>query len=379
MIMGDIFVCKSQEDFIPGLQLNKGFYYDIVKPLIDKEYPNIRYAAALTGHCSDVFGFDDYKSTDHVWGPRLQIFLEEENYYTLKDDLDTLFRYNLPFEYKGFPTNYKAVEGWFNNAYMQYKKAYPINHFIEIETVNSFFNRDIVINKDWKIDFNDWLAYPVQNLLELTSGEVFYDDIGDLTKARQALAFFPDEVLVLRTYILWKAINEEQAFIGRCAEKNDRIGESLITSRIINKLMKICFYYEKKYFPYSKWFGVAFSKLKIAKSVSTLIEKVITSAERKEREEALNNLYIELIHKHNSIGLTDYVEPKIINYYNRGYIGFDSEIILEELSKEIDWGKIKDIDLLSRIELFDDSNFGCNYSVNKRIVEESMIKKDSNM
>lgn len=377
--MNDIFICKSQRDFIPGLQLNKEFYNDVIKPLINKEYPNLKYAAALTGHCSDVFGFDDYKSTDHVWGPRLQIFLEKEDFNVIKDNLDTLFKYNLPFEYKGFPTNYKAVEGWFNNAYMQYKKEYPINHFIEIETVNSFFNRDIIIDEDWKINFEDWLAFPIQNLLELTSGEVFYDGLGDLTKARRALAFFPDEVLILRTYILWKAINEEQAFIGRCAEKDDRIGESIITNRIINKLMKICFYYEKKYFPYSKWFGVAFRKLKIFKIVSPLIEKALTSTERKERETALNDLYVELIHKHNSLGLTGYVEPKITNYYSRGYTGFDSELILKELSEKINWNKIKDIDLLSKIELFDDSYFGCSYLINKKIVGESTMKKDGNV
>lgn len=371
--MNDIFVCKTEEDFIPGLQLNKGFYFDIIKPLIYKHYPNIRYAAALTGHCSDAFGFDDYKSTDHVWGPRLQIFLNEENFSELKDKLDTLFKYNLPFQYKGFPTNYKSVEGWFSNAYMQYKEVYPINHFIEIETANSFVNRDIVINKDWQIDFNDWLTFPIQNLFELTSGEIFYDGTGELTKARQALGFFPDEVLILRIFILWKAISEEQAFIGRCAEKNDKIGESIITNRIINKLMKICFYYEKRYYPYSKWFGLAFKKLKISDIVSPLIEKAITSDKRKVREAALNDLYIELVHKHNSLGLTNHVEPRIINHYNRGYIGFDSELMLQELSKKINWEKIKDIDLLSRIELFDDSYFGCNYLTNKKIVEKSII------
>jgi len=377
--MNDIFVCKSQKEFIPGLELNKEFYFDIIKPLIDNAYPNLRYAAALIGGCSDVLGFDDYKSTDHVWGPRLQIFLEEENFDFIKDKLDTIFKHSLPFEYKGFPTNYKVVEGWSNNGYMQYKQEYPINHFIEIETVNSFFNRDITINKDWKIDFKDWLSFPEQHLLELTSGEVFYDGIGDLTKARQTLEFFPNEVLSLRMFMLWKSIYEEQAFIGRCAEKDDRIGESIITNRIINKLMKICFYYERKYFPYSKWFGVAFKKLEISKIISPLIEKVIASEERKEREKALCHLYIELIHKHNSLGLTSYVEPKIINYYSRGYLGFDSELILNELSKNINWSKIKDIDLLSKVELFDDSYFGCTYLTNKKIVEQSIIKKDNNV
>lgn len=81
----------------------------------------------------------------------------------------------------------------------------------------------------------------------------------------------------------------------------------------------------------------------------------------------------EIIYKHNFLGLTDYVAPKIINYYNRGYIGFDSELILRKLSKNIDWSKIKNVELLSNVELFDESYLDCNYSINKRVVEESMI------
>ncbi|WP_291578981.1 DUF4037 domain-containing protein [Clostridium sp. UBA6640] len=370
--MNDVFVCKGPEEFIPGLELNKGFYFDIVKPLLDKKFSNVKYSAALMGHCSDVLGFDDYKSTDHVWGPRLQIFLEENNFNEIKRELDDFFKYNLPSQYRGFPTNYKAIEGWFNNAYMQFKESYPINHFIEIETVSNFFNRDISVDIHSKVEFEQWMAFPPQNLLELTSGEVFHDGIGELTKVRNLLSFFPNEVLLLRIFFLWKSINEEQAFIGRCRENNDAIGENIITNRILNKLIKLCFYYEKKYYPYSKWLGTAFKKLEISKRVMPFIDNAMHATSIKKRERALIDLYIEIINKHNSIKLTEYVEPKIINYYNRGYLGFDSERVLEKISKKINWDKIRDVELLSKVELFDDSYFGCNYLVNKKIVEESL-------
>lgn len=372
--MNETFKCKSEKDFIKGSDLNRGFYFDIVKPIIDKQYPNLKYSAALIGHCSDVLGFDDYKSTDHVWGPRLQIFLQEDDFYIMKDKLDILFKYKLPFEYKGFPTNYKAVEGWFNNAYMEKTNQYPINHFIEIETVDNFFNRDIYLDKALNIKFEEWLAFPIQNLLELTSGEVFYDGSYELTKTRQAISFFPKEVLLLRLFILWKSINEEQAFIGRCAERGDRIGESIITNRIIGKLMKVCFYYERKYYTYSKWFGRSFKNLASYKIMQPLIDEVINSNKRDDREKALNDFYIEVIKKHNELGLTDYIEPKIINYYDRGYLGFDSEVILKALEENIDWTKIKNLELLSKIELFDDSYFGCNYEINKKIVDQCILK-----
>ena len=42
---------------------------------LTKEFPRLRYAAALLGPGSEVLGFDTERSTDHDWGPRLQVFL----------------------------------------------------------------------------------------------------------------------------------------------------------------------------------------------------------------------------------------------------------------------------------------------------------------
>lgn len=366
--MDDIFVCKNSEEFIPGLKLNRGFYFDVIKPLIDKKFPNLNYAAALIGHCSDVLGFDDYKSTDHVWGPRLQIFLQEKDFQSYHNKLDELFKYNLPFKYKGFPTNYKAVEGWFNNAYMQFTKKYPINHFIEIVTVKSFFNRDISFDIDSRISFSDWMSYPIQNLLELTSGEVFYDGIGELTKARKKLKFYPRDIILLKIFFLWTSINEEQAFVGRCIENRDMAGAMIIISRILNKFMKLCFYYEKKYYPYSKWFGLAFKKLDIYTKAQSIIEK-IASVDVEDKMGCLNDFYIEIVSLHNAINITEPVKSKIIDYYNRGYKGFDSERVIEKIRYRIDWDKIKNLELLSRVELFDDSYYGVSYEINRSIIE----------
>ncbi len=51
------------------------FYAEAVRPLLDQEFPGLRYAAALLGPGSEVLGFDTERSTDHDWGPRLQVFL----------------------------------------------------------------------------------------------------------------------------------------------------------------------------------------------------------------------------------------------------------------------------------------------------------------
>ncbi|MHA1654890.1 MAG: hypothetical protein ACTSWT_00045 [Candidatus Heimdallarchaeota archaeon] len=67
-------------EFIPGLELNRRFYNEIVKPILKKNYPNLSYSVARIGFGSDVLGFDTERSTDHDWGPRLELFLEKKEY-----------------------------------------------------------------------------------------------------------------------------------------------------------------------------------------------------------------------------------------------------------------------------------------------------------
>ena len=64
--------------FVPGLELAGDFYDSVVRPLLDDELPGLRHAAALLGPGSEVAGFDTERSTDHDWGPRLQLLLPDE-------------------------------------------------------------------------------------------------------------------------------------------------------------------------------------------------------------------------------------------------------------------------------------------------------------
>jgi len=63
--------------FVPGLQLARELYATEVRPLLEEQFPQVPYAAALIGPGSEVAGFDTGRSTDHDWGPRLQVFLAD--------------------------------------------------------------------------------------------------------------------------------------------------------------------------------------------------------------------------------------------------------------------------------------------------------------
>ncbi|GAB4544182.1 MAG: hypothetical protein OHK0023_00580 [Anaerolineae bacterium] len=62
-------------DFVKGLDLCEGFFHEVVKPIVDREFPDLRYDAAWIGAGSEILGCDDLTSTDHHWGLRAMLFV----------------------------------------------------------------------------------------------------------------------------------------------------------------------------------------------------------------------------------------------------------------------------------------------------------------
>ena len=71
--------------FIKGKELCRGFFEQVAKPTLDRRFPGLVYSAGLLGYGSDVLGYDDVVSTDHMWGPRFYLFLREEDKAFLAD------------------------------------------------------------------------------------------------------------------------------------------------------------------------------------------------------------------------------------------------------------------------------------------------------
>ena len=59
--------------FVPGLELSRRFFHELVCPLLTGAFPGLCYAAALLGPGSEVLSFDTELSVDHDWGPCLLI------------------------------------------------------------------------------------------------------------------------------------------------------------------------------------------------------------------------------------------------------------------------------------------------------------------
>ena len=83
-------------EFIQGLELSRRFFCEVVRPILSERYPRLRYSAGLIGSGSEVLGYDDVVSSDHNWGPRLMLFLAEDERERLGAAISRRLRRVLP-------------------------------------------------------------------------------------------------------------------------------------------------------------------------------------------------------------------------------------------------------------------------------------------
>ena len=276
-------------DFIPGLELSRLFFTEAVKPILDADFPDLRYGAALTGSGSEILGFDTEMSADHHWGARLMLFLDEDDFVKFRDLIDEKLKHKLPYEIHGHPTNFVLYNEEDNSLVPTEIESGLVNHRVEIFTTRKFFLDYMGFDIRQEIEPADWLTFPEQKLRTIFSGAVYYDEIG-LSETLQRFAYYPNDVWLYLLASGWNRVGQEEHLMGRAGMVGDEIGSAIIASRLVRDLMRLCFLMERQFAPYPKWFGKAFSLLKCADELTPVFKKVLSAQNWKERENFLARL-----------------------------------------------------------------------------------------
>ncbi len=321
-------------DFINGLTLNQLFYEEIVVPILRSRFSDLRYSAALIGWGSEVLSYDDIQSTDHNWGPRFQLFLAKQDNEKYHESLIDLLNDELPSEFRGYPTTFPLV---INDV------ASPPKHNIDVETISDFFSRYIGCNPYDEIEVADWLTFSEHKLLAITSGKVFHDGLGELEPIRQKFRYFPRDVWLYMLAAQWEKIFEEQAFVGRCGYVGDELGSMVIAARQVKNLMRLCFLIERKYAPYSKWFGTAFDHLTCEQELSPIFMQVLQAQKWTARQEFLAQAYEIVARMHNALRVTIPLKETAAQYYGRPYLVVGDDRYVPELRKALTSEEVKNI------------------------------------
>lgn len=334
--------------FIPGLQLSRMYYEQVVKKIINDFFPNLQYSVGLIDYGSDALGYDTPISRDHEWGPRHTIFLKKEDIDQYSNRISKVLSENLPYEFEGYSTNFSGKVGEGLQRLEKIEEG-TVNHKIRIHTVEEFFKGQLELNIHKEIETQDWLLFPQQKLKTIRSGDIFHDDL-KIETIRSKLHFYPKDVWLYIMACEWSLIAQEEAFVGRSGDVDDEIGSKLIATRIIKKIMNLCFLMEKEYAPYSKWFGTAFKKLKSAETFLPIIEKTLGAKNWKDREKHLSKMYELIAEKHNNLKITEPMNTKVRDYYRRPYKVLFAGEFAETLFEKITDPVLKEIGLLGSID-----------------------------
>jgi hypothetical protein len=343
-------------EFIPGITLNRRFYWERVRPLLDQHLPGLRHSASLIGYGSDVLGVDTPMSTDHNWGPRLQLLLSEEEYEKLATKIDELLRNHLPPEFAGYSVHF-SQPNLADNGTQQARKheGGPVNHLLWITTLERLMQRYPGIDAERELSVYDWLALPEQKLLEFTAGEVFHDELGTLTAARARLAYYPDDIWKLKLAAGWSRIAEEEAFVGRTGDLGDNVGSWIIAARHTRDLIRQSFLYARRYAPYSKWLGTAFARLPIAADLLPHMEALTVADGWHEREKHLVALYSRVAAEHNASGITEPLSTATQNYFGRPFQVLFAGRFAEAISAAIGDPNLRNLAEIGAVDQFTDN------------------------
>jgi hypothetical protein len=320
--------------FVPGQELSRAFYADVVAPLLG-ETP---HSAAFVGTGSDVLGFDTERSTDHGWGPRMHVFVGAGDVERVRDTVDA----GIPDEFGGWPVRY----GW---------NDHPVTSHVVVTTLDEWLPAHLGFDPRRGVTTVDWLSTPQQILLEVTSGPVFHDGLGELELVRDVLAWYPDELWLWLLACQWRRIDQEEPFVGRTADVGDELGSRILAARLARDAIRLCFLQERRYAPYSKWFGSAFARLRAHESVGEPLRQLVSATDFGTREARFVEVVQSLAAKHNELGVTPLVDESVGLFHGRPFRVLGSARFVDACLERVTDPWLRSLPLTGAIDQFVDS------------------------
>jgi hypothetical protein len=231
----------------------------------------------------------------------------------------------------------------------------PVTHHVEVAPLGPWLESRLGFDPLQGILTRHWLAVPQQRLLEVTAGAVFHDPDGELARVRAALAWYPDDVWLWLLACQWRRFDQEEPFVGRAAEVGDELGSRLIAARLVRDAMRLAFLMERRYAPYSKWFGSAFAGLEAAATLTPALRDVLDAGDYAAREDALVRVMEELAARHNALRVTELVDPTVRLFHSRPFRVLGSARFVDACLEGVDDPWLRSLSLAGGVDQVSDS------------------------
>ncbi|MCR5078308.1 MAG: DUF4037 domain-containing protein [Bacilli bacterium] len=250
---------------------NKAFYEKKVRKMIHDRFSSYepRIAVGLVGEGSDCFGYDDELSRDHDFGTGVCLWLNEEDYSLIGEELSKAYGELVDEKERSFMTKrLKERRG--------------------VHSIRAFYSNILGIEIDPKnpnLSEEQWKALDHSCLKTATNGVIFRDDLGEFTRFRNyLLSYYPEKIWRMRiAEQLHKFASSFQTNYSRCMARKDIVTATLCKAKGMEAAMELFFLLNRVYPPYYKW---TFHALKDLDKEGVYSKKLESLAEEPIRLEA---------------------------------------------------------------------------------------------
>ena len=244
-----------------GMQLAKEYWQTYGKQLLElpkfRDYKS-RIAAGLVGHGSECYGFDDEISRDHDFGPGFCLWLTDEDYAKIGEDLQAAYN-DLPQEFAGFGSREETPRA----------KSCERSKRVGVFSTSEFFEN--ITGFSAAPSQNEpylWLSLNESTLAAATNGQIFADPLGEFSKTRQSFKLMPDDVRIsLISRRLGMMAQAGQYNVPRMLARKDGAAAWLSINEFVRATASIVFLLNNPisagYLPYYKWQFAALRKLSV--------------------------------------------------------------------------------------------------------------------
>lgn len=253
---------SSQDNFISGLTLAREYYETYGKPMIETKFPEYadKIAVGLVGEGSDCFGVDDVFSMDHDWGPSFCMWVSEETYAEIGEELQKAYE-SLPKEYKGYV----------------YKESLQGQGRRGVLRIPDFYEKLLGKENLSGLDNIQWENIPKYRLAAAVNGEMFRDEEGAFTAIRNRLQTgYPERLRYLElAEAVAKFSQSLQYNYGRMLKRGHKVTAQMILAEGVKEALKLLYLVDGEYAPHDKWLWAGLRKKPAYSEVLALLEKLL--------------------------------------------------------------------------------------------------------
>ena len=249
-----------------GLEISRVYFERYGLPMLQEQFPQLLpyLAAGLAGSGSECFGFDDEISRDHDFEPGFCLFLPDEERVSRQDAFRLERAYaKLPKEFMGLKRGLMGPVGGARRGVIR---------------AADFFTEKTG-SPDGALTVGQWLTTPDSALAEVVNGEIYYDGPGDVTRIRERLRRYPEDIRrkKLAGQLLLMAQSGQYNY-ARCLAHGETAAAQLAAVEFVRAGMQAVFLLNNVYQPYYKWSFRAMRRLPRLSLLAELMEYLITTS-----------------------------------------------------------------------------------------------------